>query len=233
MPQPKSTRSAGSRKPAARKPAATRSQQPRSRRAARSRPRARRRAARPPRGSRAARKPAARKPAAAKRREPAQSRRPGSNVESMRETLSDRVVITRDRLAEGRRRRGQERQDARADADKFVQDILKSSRKQTQDFLSDIEQLIGRAGKELETAATDARKQATRRGEKALRQVDKARRKAQPSAFPITGYGDLTASQIVDRVSDLTAAQLRKVRDYEAKNSNRKSVLTAVERKLK
>ena len=151
----------------------------------------------------------------------------------MRERLSDGIVITRDRLQEAVDDAVKTNKMRRADANKFVQDLVSSSRKQTQDILADIEQLIGRAGKELETAATDARKQATRRGEKALRQVDKVRRRAAPSAFPIMGYDDLTASQIVDRISDLTAAQLRKVRDFENKNSGRKSVLTAIERKLK
>ena len=195
--------------------------------------------------SAAAKKPAARKPAARKAttsrstaRKPAARKAPakrgaGSNIEAVRERLSDRIVITRDRLQELVDDAVKTNKMQRADANKFVKDLVSSSRKQTQDILADIEQLIGRAGKELEIAATDARKQATRRGEKALRQVDKVRRHAQPSAFPITGYDDLTASQIVDRISDLTAAQLRKVRDFENKNSSRKSVLTAIERKLK
>jgi hypothetical protein len=121
----------------------------------------------------------------------------------------------------------------RTHAEEFVQSLVSNGRQQTQDFLADIEQLIGRSRRDLETAATDARKQATRRSDRVLRQVDKARRRAAPASFPILGYDDLTASQIVNRVVELTAAQLRKVRDYEQRNSNRKSVLAAVERKLK
>jgi len=50
--------------------------------------------------------------------------------------------------------------------------------------------------------------------------------------FPITAYDDLTANQVVSRLSGLTPAELRKVRDYERRNANRKSVLDAVEAKL-
>jgi uncharacterized protein (DUF433 family) len=51
-------------------------------------------------------------------------------------------------------------------------------------------------------------------------------------AFPISAYDDLTAAQVADRLGDLTPAQLRKVRDYERRNANRKSVLSAIETKL-
>jgi hypothetical protein len=66
-----------------------------------------------------------------------------------------------------------------------------------------------------------------------LREIDRARRAAGlGSSFPIEGYDDLTAAQVADRIDGLSVAQLRQVRDYERRNANRKSVLTAVERKL-
>ena len=43
----------------------------------------------------------------------------------------------------------------------------------------------------------------------------------------------VTAAQVIERLGDLGAAELRKVRDYEKRNANRKSVLAAVEQKLK
>jgi hypothetical protein len=65
------------------------------------------------------------------------------------------------------------------------------------------------------------------------REVDRARRAAGVGgSFPISGYDDLTAAQVVERLGDLGAAELRKVRDYEKRNANRKSVLAAVEKKL-
>jgi hypothetical protein len=36
----------------------------------------------------------------------------------------------------------------------------------------------------------------------------------------------------VSRLTDLTAAELRKVRDYERRNANRKTVLNSIESKL-
>ena len=50
--------------------------------------------------------------------------------------------------------------------------------------------------------------------------------------FPVLGYDDLTAAQVVGRLDSLTPAELRKVRDYERRNANRKSVLDAIETKL-
>jgi hypothetical protein len=70
--------------------------------------------------------------------------------------------------------------------------------------------------------------------ERVLREVDRARRAAGVGPpFPILGYDDLTAAQVTERLGDLTPAELRKVRDYEKRNANRKSVLAAVEQKLK
>jgi hypothetical protein len=46
------------------------------------------------------------------------------------------------------------------------------------------------------------------------------------------GYDDLTAAQVQGRLEGLTPAELRKVRDYEKRHANRKSVLNAIESKL-
>lgn len=53
-----------------------------------------------------------------------------------------------------------------------------------------------------------------------------------PDAFPIDGYDDLTAAQIAEQVKGLDADSLRSVRDYERRNANRKTVLSAVEQQL-
>ena len=52
------------------------------------------------------------------------------------------------------------------------------------------------------------------------------------SPFPISGYDDLTATQVKSRLVELTAAELRKVRDHERRDANRKSVLAAIEKRL-
>jgi polyhydroxyalkanoate synthesis regulator phasin len=50
--------------------------------------------------------------------------------------------------------------------------------------------------------------------------------------FPIAGYDDLTAAQIVARLGGLGLPELRRVRDYERRNANRKTVLAALDAKL-
>lgn len=51
-------------------------------------------------------------------------------------------------------------------------------------------------------------------------------------SFPILGYDELTAGQVDQRLAGLKPADLRKVRDYERRHANRKSVLDAIERAL-
>jgi hypothetical protein len=50
--------------------------------------------------------------------------------------------------------------------------------------------------------------------------------------FPVSGYDELTVGQVTEQLTGLTPPQLRKVRDYERRHANRKSVLAAVERLL-
>jgi len=116
----------------------------------------------------------------------------------------------------------------RADAEDMMQSLITAGRKQTEDVVSDLEQLMGR-GRGVRRAARGRASDGT---DRALQQVDRARRAAGLGSFPILRYDDLTASQIADRVSDLTAAQLRKVRDYEKRHANRKSVIGAISRRL-
>ncbi|MGH2918857.1 MAG: hypothetical protein ACRDLS_09725, partial [Solirubrobacteraceae bacterium] len=69
--------------------------------------------------------------------------------------------------------------------------------------------------------------------DRALRTVDRARRAARlGSSFPVIGYEDLTAAQVRQRLAGLSPAELRKVRDHERRNANRKSVLGAIEKRL-
>ena len=90
-----------------------------------------------------------------------------------------------------------------------------------------------RARRQVGEATARARKEATKQADPVLAKVDQARRAGGigPS-FPITGYDDLTAAQVQTRLSDLTPAELRKVRDYERRHANRKTVLRAVEQRL-
>lgn len=140
----------------------------------------------------------------------------------MLEPLTKGILLTADRIQEAMDdavRRGRMTRD---DAEDLVAALVDAGRKQTEDLLHDLEELVGRA-------AGEAR---NRVGDRLLREGDRARRVAGLGRFPISRYDDLTAAQITARLTDLSAAELRKVRDYERRHGNRKSVLGAVERKL-
>jgi len=49
---------------------------------------------------------------------------------------------------------------------------------------------------------------------------------------PSGGYDDLTAAQVIAQLDGMEDAELRRVREYERANANRKTVLGAVDRKL-
>ena len=138
-----------------------------------------------------------------------------------------------------------------ADAQGLVSSLLQRGQKQTNDVLKDLEQLLGRGRDEIEgrtsgvrrraggavggarKQASGARSRAVKAASPALAQADRARRAAGVGPnFPITAYDDLTADQVVSRTSGLTPAELRKVRDYERRNANRKTVLNSIESKL-
>ena len=177
----------------------------------------------------------------------------GKSVADLRNALSrgiigplNLVMLTRDRIEEvmdDAVSRGRMTAD---DAHKLAQDLITRGRKQTDDVLGDLEGLLGRASdvssarKRGTEAASRARRQvseATARARSAadpvLAQADRARRAAGVGpAFPIIGYDDLTVSQVQTRLGDLKAPELRKVRDYEKRHANRKTVLADVEQRL-
>lgn len=137
------------------------------------------------------------------------------------------VVVTVARLQEALDEAVERGRMTRDDAGTLLADLLQRGRKQTDDLRDDIEGLLG-------GAKGVTRKGVTGSADRVLREVDRARRVAGVGpAFPILGYDDLTAAQVNERIGDLDAAGLRKVRDYEKRNANRKSVLAAVEQKLK
>ena len=161
------------------------------------------------------------------------SRGTANDAEGVREQLArfldprEVVVVTRERLQEALDEAVSRGRMTRDDAGALLTDLLAFGRKQTDDLREDIEGLFGGA-----RAAT--RKGAAGSADRVLREVDRARRVAGVGpSFPILGYDDLTAAQVNERLGELDAAELRKVRDYEKRNANRKSVLAAVEQKLK
>ena len=162
------------------------------------------------------------------------------SVESFRESLES--TFSRERfqdIADDFVNRGRM---TRSDAEKMVSDLVARSRKQTESLVKELDKLVKQARKEARRQSAPVRKQAGRAARQArdavdpaLAQADRLRRRAGvPSPFPITAYDQLTAAQIKSRLGDdrLTPADLRKIRDYEKRNANRKGVISAVEKKL-
>ena len=228
MPQPKKSGSSGrkpaTRKPAARKPAASKTGRKT-----------------PPRQAPRARQSTdgAADPTGPPREDGSSEDQLLAAIASLRDLLAKGLVITNERVQEtvdDAVKRG--RMTAR-DAEELVQNLVAIGRRQTQDTLAELERLV-------ERSATQTRRQARARAkgvsaaarrapgtDRALRTVDRVRRAARLGpAFPITGYEDLTIAQVKERLADLNPAELRKVRDHERRNANRKSVLAAIERKL-
>jgi polyhydroxyalkanoate synthesis regulator phasin len=199
MPQPKSSRSAkpAGRRPAARKPAAAKG------------------------GSSGARG-AAPKAAAAGGDEIVRQ-----NLLAVRALLTDGVVLTAQRIQEALDDAVTRGRMTRRDAEDLAKGLLDAGRRQTQDLLADVEQLLGRSRTEVVSRASQS-------GDRVLREVDRVRRGAGVGpSFPILNYGDLTAAQIVARLPDLKPAELRKVRDHERRGASRKSVLGAIDKRLR
>jgi hypothetical protein len=139
----------------------------------------------------------------------------------------DMVLLSRERIQETLDEAAERGRVTRSDANELAAELFKRGRQQTDDLLGDLEKLVGRGRHQLESATRRARDPVDR----LVRSADRARRNSGPT-LPILGYDDLTAGAVQERLSGLTPAQLRKVREYERRHANRKSVLAAVEKAL-
>ncbi|MDX6665116.1 MAG: hypothetical protein QOG68_1322 [Solirubrobacteraceae bacterium] len=158
----------------------------------------------------------------AKSREEANEASLRDSLLGLRDTLTRGIVLTRERIAETLEDAVRRGRMTREDAEELTASLVGIGRRQAQDMLADVESLLG-LGRSRRKESTDA----------LVRQVDKARRAAGLGhAFPIIGYEELTAAQVADRLRELSPAELRKVRQHERRNANRKSVLAALDRAL-
>jgi polyhydroxyalkanoate synthesis regulator phasin len=175
----------------------------------------------------AATKTAAKKPAPAPAVVVAPADDLAANITALRERLVSSITLTTERLQDAVDDAVRRGRITRKDAEDLLSTLLMAGRTQTEALLADVEQLLGRGTSVRVRAGTqDA-------GDAVLRTVDRARRRVGVGSFPILGYDDLTAVQVTKRLAALTPAELRKVRDYERRNGKRKSVLGAIERKLR
>jgi polyhydroxyalkanoate synthesis regulator phasin len=123
----------------------------------------------------------------------------------------DYVIITREKLEEVFDDAVSRGRMTRDDATRLIGEVIGRGRGLTGDVLGDIEQLLGRSRDQIERTA---------------------RKATGMNVFPIGNYDDLPAAAVKGKLDGLTPAELRKVRDYERRNANRKTVLQAIESKL-
>jgi hypothetical protein len=105
----------------------------------------------------------------------------------------------------------------RSDAQEMMQSLVSRGARATDDFLADLERMLGR-GDSFEPPADTG---------------DGGARDSASTNLPIAGYDELSAPQVQEQLEGLTPAELRKLRDYEQRNANRKTVLDRIERRLR
>lgn len=141
------------------------------------------------------------------------------------------VVLSRERIQETLDDAAQRGRLTRTDANELVAELVRLGRLQTEELLGDLDRLRDRGRQQLDSAARRARR--AEPIDRLVARADRARRSVGVgTSFPITSYEELTAAQVQRRLAGLQAAELRKVRDYERRHANRKSVLAAIERSL-
>jgi polyhydroxyalkanoate synthesis regulator phasin len=196
-------------------------------------------------GKAKARKQTARKAASGTAKTAARGARRGGveakTVAELREALRknlirpmEMVLISRDRIEEVLGEAVDQGRVTARDAQRITSGLVKRGQRQTSDVLKDLENLLDKGRGGVESRTSGARGRAVRRASPALAQVDRVRRSAGVGPnFPITGYDNLTAAQIQSRLGKLTPPELRKVRDHERRTGKRKTVLNAIETKLR
>jgi polyhydroxyalkanoate synthesis regulator phasin len=137
------------------------------------------------------------------------------------------VMLTRERIQETLDDAAARGRLTRGDADALVVELVRLGRQQTEELLADIQRLLEQVGPSAtRQRVSDGIDLLARTAERAKQSV------GIESTLPILGYDDLTAAHVQERLGGLTPGELRKVRDYERRHANRKSVLAAVERLL-
>lgn len=141
------------------------------------------------------------------------------------------VVLSRERIQETLDEAADRGRLTRTDANELALQLIQRGRQQTEELLADIERLLGRGRRQLESATRNPRL-----GEpldRLARGAAVARRKVRgETSFPILDYDEMSSAEVQRRLGSLASPELRRVRDYERRHANRKSVLAAIEKLL-
>jgi len=141
------------------------------------------------------------------------------------------VVLTSERIQEVLDDAAERGRVTRSDANELASQLISRGRQQTDQLLSDVERVIGFGRRQLGPATRGSRWSESI--DVLVRSADRVRRSVGAGqTFPILGYDDLTAAKVQVRLDGLSPAELRKVREYERRHANRKSVLEAIGKSL-
>jgi polyhydroxyalkanoate synthesis regulator phasin len=141
------------------------------------------------------------------------------------------VVLSRERIQETLDEAAERGRITRSDANDLVSELVHRGREQTEELLSDTERLLGR-GRE-QVGSQGKRTQLGEQLDRLVRGADRARRAVGGGwSPPIAGYDDLSTGQVQARLDGLSPGDLRRLRDYERRHANRKSVLSAIDKAL-
>lgn len=141
------------------------------------------------------------------------------------------VVLTTERIQEVLDDAADRGRVTRSDANELAAQLISRGRQQTDQLLSDVERLISRGRQQSWPASVGSRWSESI--DLLVRGADRARRTVGVGqTLPVLGYDDLTAAQVQARLEGLSRAELRKVREYERRHANRKSVLAAIDKSL-
>ena len=144
----------------------------------------------------------------------------------------DVVMLSRERIQQTLDEAAERGAVTRSDANEVVVELMRRGRQQTDELLADFERLIGRGRNQLDSTRKRARQ--SEPVDQIARVADRARHsEGAGSSFPISGYDEMTASQVNKRLGGLSRPKLRVLRDYESRHANRKSVLEAIDRALR
>jgi polyhydroxyalkanoate synthesis regulator phasin len=141
-------------------------------------------------------------------------------LESSRGALGSNLTLSRERIQEVLDDAVERGRITRGDANEMLSKLVDRGRKATDELMRELERLLDQARSEIEARTTP------------LAEADKIRRRAGAPGPPITGYDQLTASQVKSRLRDLNKADLRKVRTQEKRGKARKGILDTIDGRL-
>ncbi|HET7479944.1 MAG TPA: hypothetical protein VFJ72_10575 [Rubrobacteraceae bacterium] len=112
----------------------------------------------------------------------------------------------------------------------YAQEGLKAAQQTTQQAVQATQQ-VAQQGLRVAEETTRKSEQAIRKTQEATREA--ALQTAVHSALKTANYEDLNVDEVSKKLDGLSAAELKKVREYEKKNKNRETLIEQIDRKLK